>query len=100
MDGELGDHFAQSYKLDTLKNAGLAPFYEQEELVGQENIDRLEKAREMVADGTITVPDEIVSDPDVAGGATIGKPGAAAKIDVADIGCDDQVQVGAGPLTR
>ena len=90
VNDELGDHFAQSYRLDTLKNAGVAPFYEQEELVGQENIDRLEKARKMVQDGTITVPDEIVSDPDVAGGATIGKPGAAAKIDVADIGCDDQ----------
>jgi hypothetical protein len=44
----------------------------------------------MVADGTITIPDEIVSDPDVAGGATIGTPGSAKKIDVADIGCDDK----------
>src|SRR5215218_8125836 len=64
-EGKLGDHFAQSYKLDTLKDASLAPFYEQEELVGQENIDRLDKVRSMVADGTITVPDEIVKDPDV-----------------------------------
>jgi hypothetical protein len=53
-------------------------------------MDRLEQVRKMIEDGTIKVPDEIVSDPDVAGGATIGKPGAAAKIDVADIGCDDQ----------
>jgi len=88
--GELGDHFAQSYTLDTPQGGSLAPFYEQEELVGQENIDRLDKVRSMIEDGTITIPDEIVSDPDVAGGATIGKPGAAAKIDVADIGCDDQ----------
>ena len=88
--GELGEHFAQSYTLDTPQGGSLAPFYEQEELVGQENIDRLDKVRSMIEDGTITIPDEIVSDPDVAGGATIGKPGAAAKIDVADIGCDDQ----------
>jgi basic membrane protein A len=88
--GELGDHFAQSYTLDTPQGGSLAPFYEQEELVGQENMDRLEQVRKMIEDGTITIPDEIVSDPDVAGGATIGKPGAAAKIDVADIGCDDQ----------
>ena len=88
--GELGEHFAQSYTLDTPQGGSLAPFYEQEELVGQKNIDRLDKVRSMIEDGTITIPDEIVSDPDVAGGATIGKPGAAAKIDVADIGCDDQ----------
>jgi basic membrane protein A len=90
VNGELGDHFAQSYKLDTLKNASLAPFYEQEDLVGKENIDRLDKVRGMVADGTITIPDEIVKDPNVAGGATIGTPGSAKKIDVADIGCDDK----------
>ena len=90
VNGELGDHFAQSYRLDTLKGASLAPFDEQEELVGKENIDRLEKVRKMVEDRTITVPDEIVSDPDVAGGATIGTPGSAKKIDVADIGCDDE----------
>jgi basic membrane protein A and related proteins len=91
VNGELGDHFAQSYTLDKLKGAAaLAPFYEQEELVGQENIDRLETARKMVEDGTITIPDEIVKDPDVAGGATIGTPGSAKKIDVADIGCDDK----------
>jgi basic membrane protein A and related proteins len=90
VNDELGDHFAQSYTLDTPQGGSLAPFYEQEELVGQENIDRLEKVRKMVQDGTITVPDEIVSDPDVAGGATIGTPGSAKKIDVADIGCDDK----------
>ena len=90
VNGELGDHFAQSYTLDKLGDAaGLAPFYEQEDLVGQENVDRLEKARKMVEDGTLTIPDEIVSDPNVAGGATIGTPGSAKKIDVADIGCDD-----------
>jgi basic membrane protein A len=91
VNGELGDHFAQSYTLDKLGDAaGLAPFYEQEDLVGQENVDRLEKARKMVEDGTLTIPDEIVSDPNVAGGATIGTPGSAKKIDVADIGCDDK----------
>jgi basic membrane protein A len=90
VNDELGDHFAQSYTLDTPQGGSLAPFYEQEELVGQENMDRLEQVREMIVDGTITVPDEIVSDPEVAGGATIGEPGAAAKIDVADIGCDEQ----------
>jgi hypothetical protein len=90
VNGDLGDYFAKSYTVDDLKGASLAPFYEQEDLVGQENIDRLDKVREMVADGTITIPDEIVSDPDVAGGATIGTPGSAKKIDVADIGCDDK----------
>jgi basic membrane protein A len=90
VNDELGDHFAQSYTLDTPQGGSLAPFYEQEELVGQENMDRLDQVREMVVDGTITVPDEIVSDPEVAGGATIGEPGAAAKIDVVDIGCDEQ----------
>jgi basic membrane protein A len=89
VNDELGDHFAQSYTLDTPQGGSLAPFYEQEDLVGQENIDRLEKVRKMVQDGTLTIPDEIVSDPDVAGGATIGTPGSAKKIDVADIGCDD-----------
>jgi len=90
VNGELGDHFAQSYSLDTPQGGALAPLYQQEELVGQENMDRLEQVREMIVDGTITVPDEIVSDPEVAGGATIGAPGAAAKIDVADIGCNDE----------
>jgi basic membrane protein A and related proteins len=89
VNGELGDHFSRSYTLEATEGAGLAPFYEQEELVGQENMDRLEQVREMIVDGTITIPDEIVSDPEVAGGATIGQPGSAAKIDVADIGCDD-----------
>jgi basic membrane protein A len=90
VEGKLGDHFAQSYTLDTPQGGSLAPFYEQEELVGQENIDRLEKVRAMIVDGTVTVPDEIVSNPDVAGGATIGTPGSAKKIDPADIGCDDK----------
>jgi basic membrane protein A len=91
VNGELSDHFEQSYTLEELGDAaGLAPFYEQEDVVGQENLDRLEQVRQMVVDGTITVPDEIVSDPDVAGGATIGTPGSAKKIDVADIGCDDK----------
>jgi basic membrane protein A and related proteins len=89
-EDQLGDHFFQSYTLDTPQAGSLAPFYEQEELVGQENIDRIEQVQEMVADGTITIPDEIVSDPEIAGGATIGEPGAAAKIDVADIGCTDE----------
>jgi basic membrane protein A len=88
-EGKLGDHFAQSYTLDTPQGGSLAPFYEQEELVGQENMDRLEKVRGMIEDGTLKIPDEIVSNPDVAGGATIGTPGSAKKIDPADIGCDD-----------
>lgn len=87
--GELGDHFAQSYTLDTPQGGELAPFYEQEELVGQENIDRLEQVREMIVNGDIVIPDEIVSDPEVAGGATIGEPGAAADIDVEELGCTD-----------
>jgi basic membrane protein A and related proteins len=91
-EDQLGDHFAQSYTLDTPQAGSLAPFYEQEELVGQENMDRLEQVQEMVVDGTITIPDEIVSDPEIAGGATIGEPGAAAKIDVADIGCTDELR--------
>jgi basic membrane protein A and related proteins len=89
VNDELGDHFAQSYTLDTPQGGALAPFYEQEELVGQENLDRLEQVREMIIDGTIQIPDEIVSDPEVAGGATIGEPGAAADIDVEDLGCTD-----------
>jgi hypothetical protein len=44
----------------------------------------------MIEDGTLKIPDEIVSNPDVAGGATIGTPGSAKKIDPADIGCDDK----------
>jgi basic membrane protein A and related proteins len=91
-EDQLGDHFFQSYTLDTPQAGSLAPFYEQEELVGQENMDRLEQVQEMVVDGTITIPDEIVSDPEIAGGATIGEPGAAAKIDVADIGCTDELR--------
>jgi basic membrane protein A and related proteins len=91
-EDQLGDHFFQSYTLDTPQAGSLAPFYEQEELVGQENLDRLEQVQGMVADGTITIPDEIVSDPEIAGGATIGEPGAAAKIDVADIGCTDEMR--------
>jgi basic membrane protein A len=90
VDDQLGDHFAQSYTLDTPQAGSLAPFYEQEELVGQENMDRLEQVKQMIIDGTIVIPDEIVSDPEVAGGATIGEPGAAAKIDVADLGCTDE----------
>jgi basic membrane protein A len=89
-EGQLGDHFAQSYTLDTPQGGSLAPFYEQEELVGQENMDRLETVRGMIEDGTLKIPDEIVSNPDVAGGATIGTPGSAKKIDPADIGCDDK----------
>jgi basic membrane protein A len=90
VNDELGDHFAQSYTLDTPQGGSLAPFYEQEELVGQENIDRLEQVRDMIIDGTIQIPDEIVSDPEVAGGATIGEPGAAADINVEDLGCTDE----------
>jgi basic membrane protein A and related proteins len=89
-EDQLGDHFFQSYTLDTPQGGSLAPFYEQEELIGKENMDRIEQVQQMVVDGTITIPDEIVSDPEIAGGATIGEPGAAAKIDVADIGCTDK----------
>lgn len=90
--GELGDHFFVSYSLDTPQGGELAPFYEQEELVGAENIDVIEQVRQMIVDGDVVIPDEIVSDPEVVGGATIGEPGAAAEIDVEDLGCDEAMR--------
>lgn len=96
LNDELGDHFFESYTFANLKVGDLAPFYEQEDVVGQENIDRLEKVKGMLEDGTITIPDETVSDPNVAGGATIGTPGSAKKIDVAAIGCTDEFRAELG----
>ena len=90
VNDELGDQFFESYTFGSLKVGDLAPFYEQQQTVGKENADRLNRVKEMVADGTIKIPDETVSDPEIAGGATIGKPGSAKKIDVADLGCTDE----------
>jgi basic membrane protein A and related proteins len=96
VNGELGEHFAQSYTLDTPQGGELAPFYEQEELVGEENVEVIENVQQMIVDGDIVIPDEIVSDPQVAGGATIGEPGAAADIDVEDLGCTDAFRADLG----
>lgn len=90
INGEIGDHFSESYTFASLKVGDLAPFYEQEELVGEENIEILNTVKEMVESGEIVIPDEIVGDPEIAGGATIGDPGSAQKIDVADMGCTDE----------
>lgn len=90
INGEIGDHFSESYTFASLKVGDLAPFYEQEELVGEENIEILNSVKEKVDSGEIVIPDEIVSDPEIAGGATIGDPESAQKIDVADMGCTDE----------
>jgi basic membrane protein A len=96
VEGDLGEHFFESYTFGSLEVGDLAPFDEQETLVGQENVDRLESVKQMVADGTIRIPDETVGDPDLVGGATIGTPGSAKKIDVADLGCTDEFRAELG----
>jgi basic membrane protein A len=96
VEGDLGEHFFESYTFGSLEVGDLAPLYEQEELVGQQNVDRLEKIKQMVADGTIRIPDETVGDADLVDGATIGKPGSAKKIDVADLGCTDEFRAELG----
>jgi hypothetical protein len=64
--------------------------------VGEENGEVTENVQQMIVDGDIVIPDEIVSDPQVAGGATIGEPGAAADIDVEDLGCTDAFRADLG----
>lgn len=96
LNDELGDNFFQSYTFENLQVGDLAPLGEQEELVGEENIAILDAFKAAVADGTVTIPDETISDPNVAGGATIGEVGAAAEIDEADIGCTDEFRAEVG----
>jgi basic membrane protein A len=95
LNGELGDNYFQSYTFENLQVGDLAPLGEQEELVG-ENIAILDAFKAAIADGTITIPDETISDPDVAGGATIGEVGSAANIDAADLGCTDEFRAELG----
>jgi hypothetical protein len=96
LNDELGDNFFQSYTFANLQVGDLAPFAEQEELVGEENVQIIEQVKTALADGTITIPDETVSDPNVAGGATIGEVGSAAKLDVAEIGCTEEFRAELG----
>ena len=96
VNDELGDNYFQSYTFENLQVGDLAPLGEQEELVGEENIAILDAFKAAVADGTVTIPDETISDPNVAGGATIGEVGAAAEIDEADIGCTDEFRAELG----
>lgn len=88
-NGELGDHFFESYDLANTSAGTLAGFGpEHDERVNAQEKRLLDEIEQKMIDGEISVPDETIPDPKVADGATIGEQGAAKGIEVEELGCD------------
>jgi len=85
-DGQVTERWYKEYDL---KNGGvgkLAPFGELSSAVTTEDQATLDTITKAVENGDIKVPDAVTGDP------TIGKPGAAEKIDPESIGCTADMQ--------
>jgi basic membrane protein A len=88
LNGELGQGPGADFiRFDLFDIEKLAPLYEDEDKVPADVLAQVQEIEAKLNSGEIVIPDESISDPNVAGGATIGAEGDAAKIDVASIGC-------------
>jgi basic membrane protein A and related proteins len=85
-DNKVGTHYYKSYNLGNLNVGTLAPLYNLSSALTPDDKKKLADVTAAVKDGTIKVPDAVTGNP------TIGKPGAAAKIDPASIGCTTAMQ--------
>jgi basic membrane protein A and related proteins len=77
LNGELQPGEMLPYPMGDLPNSGVAPFYEDEAVVGEDGLAQIEEIKQKIVDGEIKVPttDEI------------GTVGSGMKIDPASIGC-------------
>jgi basic membrane protein A len=77
VNGELEPGQALPYPMGDLPNSGVAPFYEDEDVVGAEGVAKIDEIKQKIVDGEIEVPNT----------DEIGTVGAGTKIDPASVGC-------------
>lgn len=77
LNGDLKPGEMLPYTMAELPDAGVAPFYEDEDAVGKDGLAKIEEIKKKIIDGDIKVPNT----------DEIGTVGTGSKIDPASIGC-------------